>query len=237
MCGIFAYSNYNCPKSQKEIVEKLLTGLRRLEYRGYDSAGLAIDDGSEVSNTEAKVFRQTGKIANLETLLKESEKDLHPDVVFESHCGIAHTRWATHGPPAPKNSHPHTSDSGNDFLVVHNGIITNHQALRETLTRKGYVFESDTDTEVIPKLTKYLYDKFHEKCTFRQLVMEVCRQLQGAYALAFKSKHYPGELVAAKRGSPLILGIAEGPHPGEQHALVTSEGFVPTSKRAKRTSI
>jgi len=237
MCGIFAYSNYNCPKSQKEIVEKLLTGLRRLEYRGYDSAGLAIDDGSDVSNTEAKVFRQTGKIANLETLLKESEKDLHPDVVFESHCGIAHTRWATHGPPAPKNSHPHTSDSGNDFLVVHNGIITNHQALRETLTRKGYVFESDTDTEVIPKLTKYLYDKFHEKCTFRQLVMEVCRQLQGAYALAFKSKHYPGELVAAKRGSPLILGIAEGPHPGEQHALVTSEGFVPTSKRAKRTSI
>ena len=109
--------------------------------------------------------------------------------------------------------------------------------MRETLTRKGYVFESDTDTEVIPKLTKYLYDKFHEKCTFRQLVMEVCRQLQGAYALAFKSKHYPGELVAAKRGSPLILGIAEGPHPGEQHALVTSEGFVPPSKRAKRTSI
>ena len=237
MCGIFAYSNHNCPKSQKEIVEKLLTGLRRLEYRGYDSAGLAIDDGSDASHTEAKVFRQTGKIANLETLLKESEKDLHPGLVFESHCGIAHTRWATHGPPAPKNSHPHTSDSGNDFLVVHNGIITNHQALRETLTRKGYVFESDTDTEVIPKLTKYLYDKFHEKCTFRQLVMEVCRQLQGAYALAFKSKHYPGELVAAKRGSPLILGIAEGPHPGEQHALVTSEGFVPTSKRAKRTSI
>ena len=237
MCGIFAYSNHNCPKSQKEIVEKLLTGLRRLEYRGYDSAGLAIDDGSDASHTEARVFRQTGKIANLEALLRESDADLHPEVVFESHCGIAHTRWATHGPPAPKNSHPHTSDGGNDFLVVHNGIITNHQALRETLTRKGYVFKSDTDTEVIPKLTKYLYDKFHEKCTFRQLVMEVCRQLQGAYALAFKSKHYPGELVAAKRGSPLILGIAEGPHPGEQHALVTSEGFVPPSKRAKRTSI
>ena len=92
---------------------------------------------------------------------------------------------------------------------MHNGIITNHQALRETLTR-GYVFERHGCSH--SKLTKYLYDKFHEKCTFRQLVMEVCRQLQGAYALAFKSKHYPGELVAAKRGSPLILGIAEGPH-------------------------
>jgi glucosamine--fructose-6-phosphate aminotransferase (isomerizing) len=237
MCGIFAYSNWNCPKSQKEIVEKLLTGLKRLEYRGYDSAGLAIEDGEDVSRTTAKVFRETGKIANLEGLLEASEKDLHGDLVFESHCGIAHTRWATHGPPAPKNSHPHTSDEENDFLVVHNGIITNHQALRETLQRKGYMFESDTDTEVIPKLTKYLFDKFHDKCSFRQLVMEVLRQLQGAYALAFKSRHYPGELVAAKRGSPLLLGIAEGPHPGEQHALVTSEGFVPTSKRAKRTSM
>jgi glucosamine--fructose-6-phosphate aminotransferase (isomerizing) len=237
MCGIFAYSNYNCPKSQKEIVGKLLTGLKRLEYRGYDSAGLAVEDGADATQCQAKVFRQTGKIANLEALLKDAEKDLHPELVFESHCGIAHTRWATHGPPAPKNSHPHTSDKENEFLVVHNGIITNHQALRETLVRKGYMFESDTDTEVIPKLTKYLYDKFQEKCSFRQLVMEVLRQLQGAYALLFKSSHYPGELVAAKRGSPLLLGISEGPHPGEQHALVTSEGFQPTTKRAKRTSM
>ncbi|CEF98105.1 Glucosamine-fructose-6-phosphate aminotransferase, isomerising [Ostreococcus tauri] len=237
MCGIFAYLNYNCPKSQKEIVEKLLTGLRRLEYRGYDSAGLAIEDGRDATETTSVVFRATGKIANLEALLTASEGELHGGTHFETHCGIAHTRWATHGPPASKNSHPHSSGADNDFLVVHNGIITNHQALRETLIRKGYVFESDTDTEVIPKLTKYLYDKFSEKCTFRQLVMEVLRQLQGAYALAFKSKHYPGELVAAKRGSPLLLGIVEGPHPGEQHALVTSEGFAPNSKRTKRMSM
>jgi len=237
MCGIFAYTNYNCPKTQKEIVAKLLTGLKRLEYRGYDSAGLAIEDGETYTECKSKVFRETGKIANLEALLHASEKDLHPDLVFESHCGVAHTRWATHGPPAPRNSHPHTSDKNNEFLVVHNGIITNHQALRETLIRKGYLFESDTDTEVIPKLTKYLFDKFHDQITFRQLVMEVLRQLQGAYALLFKSSHYPGELVAAKRGSPLLLGISEGPHPGEQHALVTSEGFIPVSKRAKRTSM
>ena len=236
MCGIFAYSNHNCPKSQKEIVGKLLTGLKRLEYRGYDSAGLVVEDGADTTQCRTKVFRQTGKIEKLETLLKDAEKDLHPKLVFESHCGIAHTRWATHGPPAPQNSHPHTSDKDNQFLVVHNGIITNHQALRETLVRKGYTFESDTDTEVIPKLTKYLYDKFQGKCSFRQLVMEVLRQLQGAYALIFKSSHYPGELVAAKRGSPLLLGISEGPQPGEQYALITIEGLQPTTKRAKRTS-
>jgi glutamine---fructose-6-phosphate transaminase (isomerizing) len=237
MCGIFAYTNYNCPKTQKEIVTKLLTGLKRLEYRGYDSAGLAIEDGESYTECTSKVFRETGKIANLEALLEANAGNMHPDLVFESHCGVAHTRWATHGPPAPRNSHPHTSDKNNEFLVVHNGIITNHQALRETLIRKGYMFESDTDTEVIPKLTKYLFDKFHDQITFRQLVMEVLRQLQGAYALLFKSSHYPGELVAAKRGSPLLLGISEGPHPGEQHAIVTSEGFTPSTKRAKRTSM
>ena len=129
----------------------------------------------------------------------EAKENLNPEVYFENHCGIGHTRWATHGPPAPHNSHPHTSDPSNEFLVVHNGIITNHQALKEMLQRKGYVFESETDTEVIPKLTKYLFDKFKTRVTFRQLVMEVVRQLQGAFALIFKSSHYPGELVAAKR--------------------------------------
>lgn len=152
------------------------------------------------------------------------KENLHPEMYFENHCGIGHTRWATHGPPAPHNSHPHTSDPSNEFLVVHNGIITNHQALKEMLQRHGFVFESETDTEVIPKLTKYLFDKFHTRVTFRQLVMEVVRQLHGAFALIFKSSHYPGELVAAKRGSPLLMGIVEE-DPSSTHAMLTSEGF------------
>ena len=224
MCGIFAYVNYGVPTKQKAIVDKLLNGLRRLEYRGYDSAGIAIDNGPSLDELSPIVFKETGKIDMLADFITNKE-NLNSDLFFENHCGIGHTRWATHGPPAPRNSHPHTSDASNEFLVVHNGIITNHQALREMLERKGFVFESETDTEVIPKLTKYLYEKFHNRVTFRQLVMEVVRQLQGAFALIFKSTHYPGELVAAKRGSPLLLGIVEEPGKNAPHAVLTSEGF------------
>ena len=224
MCGIFAYVNYGVPTKQKAIVDKLLNGLRRLEYRGYDSAGIAIDNGPTLDELQPIVLKETGKIDRL-TEHVNGKENLNGDLFFENHCGIGHTRWATHGPPAPRNSHPHTSDASNEFLVVHNGIITNHQALREMLERKGFVFESETDTEVIPKLTKYLYEKFHTRVTFRQLVMEVVRQLQGAFALIFKSSHYPGELVAAKRGSPLLLGIVEDTHANAPHAVLTSEGF------------
>ena len=224
MCGIFAYVNYGVPTKQKAIVDKLLNGLRRLEYRGYDSAGIAIDNGPTLDELQPIVLKETGKIDRL-TEHVNGKENLNGDLFFENHCGIGHTRWATHGPPAPRNSHPHTSDASNEFLVVHNGIITNHQALREMLERKGFVFESETDTEVIPKLTKYLYEKFHTRVTFRQLVMEVVRQLQGAFALIFKSSHYPGELVAAKRGSPLLLGIVEDTHANAPHAVLTSEGL------------
>jgi glucosamine--fructose-6-phosphate aminotransferase (isomerizing) len=125
MCGIFAYCNYGTPTKQGVVVDKLLTGLRRLEYRGYDSAGIAIDSGPSRDQLTPLVIREVGKIDQLASLVEK--KNLNPDMYLENHCGIGHTRWATHGPPAPRNSHPHTSDESNEFLVVHNGIITNHQ--------------------------------------------------------------------------------------------------------------
>jgi glucosamine--fructose-6-phosphate aminotransferase (isomerizing) len=229
------------PKTKKEIVEKLLVGLKRLEYRGYDSAGFAMDDNDfEEEGGEGKrkkkvvVCREVGKIANLEALARrelfgEDDDDVKNKATKSNSsngkksssikpldfcASIAHTRWATHGPPNKINTHPHTSDSvENEFVVVHNGIITNHAPLRAMLERRGMKFETDTDTEVIPKLCKFLSDKFEESgekdVTFRQLAMEVTRQLQGAYALVFKSTKYPGELVAAKRGSPLLMGISD----------------------------
>lgn len=173
-----------------------------------------------------KVFCEMGKIVNLEGLLEVSEKDLYGDLVFESYCGIAYTRWVMYGLLVLKNLYLYMSDEENDFLVVYNGIIMNYQVFREMLQWKGYMFESDTDIEVILKLIKYLFDKFYDKCLFRQLVMEVLRQLYGVYVLVFKLRYYLGELVVAKRGSSLFLGIVEGSYSGEQYALVMSEGFV-----------
>ena len=268
MCGIFAYLNCGVPKTRKEIVEKLLVGLKRLEYRGYDSAGFAVDESDEEGDEDAQngrgrarkekkgvvVCKEVGKIANLEALARkelfgedeeeeDEEKEKEEDGILNTNAksnetttkisnrsngkkrnasikpldfcaSIAHTRWATHGPPNRINTHPHTSDSReNEFVVVHNGIITNHAPLRAMLERRGVKFETQTDTEVIPKLCKFLSDKFEESgekdVTFRQLAMEVTRQLQGAYALVFKSTKYPGELVAGKRGSPLLMGISD----------------------------
>ncbi len=268
MCGIFAYLNCGVPKTRKEIVEKLLVGLKRLEYRGYDSAGFAVDESDEEGDEDAQngrgrarkekkgvvVCKEVGKIANLEALARkelfgedeeeeDEEKEKEEDGILNSNAksnetttkisnrsngkkrnasikpldfcaSIAHTRWATHGPPNRINTHPHTSDlRENEFVVVHNGIITNHAPIRAMLERRGVKFETQTDTEVIPKLCKFLSDKFEESgekdVTFRQLAMEVTRQLQGAYALVFKSTKYPGELVAAKRGSPLLMGISD----------------------------
>ncbi|XP_006662707.2 glutamine--fructose-6-phosphate aminotransferase [isomerizing] 2 [Oryza brachyantha] len=225
MCGIFAYLNYNVSRERRYILEVLFNGLRRLEYRGYDSSGIALDaDATSACGSSAAapayagaaplVFRQEGKIENLvrSVYSEVDEKDVNLDTAFNVHAGIAHTRWATHGVPAPRNSHPQSSGAGDEFLVVHNGIITNYEVLKETLIRHGFTFESDTDTEVIPKLAKFVFDKAHDEegdVTFSQVVMEVMRQLEGAYALIFKSPHYPNELIACKRGSTLILGVNE----------------------------
>ncbi|KAL1535081.1 Glutamine--fructose-6-phosphate aminotransferase [isomerizing] 2 [Salvia divinorum] len=215
MCGIFAYLNFNLSRERRYILEVLFNGLRRLEYRGYDSAGISIDSSSDAVVPPALVFRKEG---NIESLVKSvyhevAATDLNLEESFSVHAGIAHTRWATHGEPAPRNSHPQTSDSRNEFLVVHNGVITNYEVLKETLVRHGFTFESDTDTEVIPKLAKFVFDNANEEgdksVTFSQVVLEVMRHLEGAYALIFKSTHYPNELIACKRGSPLLLGVKE----------------------------
>ncbi|CAO2817367.1 unnamed protein product [Amaranthus hypochondriacus] len=220
MCGIFAYLNFNVNRERRYILEVLLNGLRRLEYRGYDSSGISIDSLSISENAILSppplVYRKEG---NIESLVKSVYEEvaatkLNLEESFSVHAGIAHTRWATHGEPSPKNSHPQTSGPENEFVVVHNGVITNYEVLKETLMRHGFTFESDTDTEVIPKLAKYVFDKANEgqaenTILFSDVVLEVMRHLDGAYALIFKSRHYPNELIACKRGGPLLLGVKE----------------------------
>ena len=195
------------------MLDSLVQGLRRLEYRGYDSAGVALDTKGD--KQEHTIVRCPGKIAALEqqlesdNLLRSASADTPPPDPPGSLSGIAHTRWATHGTPSAENTHPQSSGPENEFLVVHNGIVTNSATLRAMLEKHGFVFTSSTDTEVIPKLAKYLYDRSDQSLSFTELVMTVMRQLEGAYALLFKSSHFPGELVACKRGSPLILGLKE----------------------------
>lgn len=204
MCGIFAYLNYLVEKDRGYIIDTLTNGLKRLEYRGYDSAGLAIDG----DNSDILIYRQVGKVKALEQLIKEDTK-LDLSKTFLSHTGMAHTRWATHGQPSQRNSHPQRSDPNNEFLVVHNGIITNFKEIKTVLEKKGYQFESDTDTECIAKLTKYIYDsqKSNKQLNFTNLVKAVVKELEGAFALIFKSTHFPNEMVAARRGSPLLIGV------------------------------
>ncbi|EFO86130.1 hypothetical protein CRE_01727 [Caenorhabditis remanei] len=208
MCGIFAYLNFLTPKKRSEIVDILVQGLQRMEYRGYDSAGIAIDGSNDIESphSEVALLRKAGKVSVLNDYIKESSDDLDMDMEYNIHCGIAHTRWATHGSPRDVNSHPHRSNDKNEFLVVHNGIITNYREIKEYLEKKGHKFESETDTEVIAKLAQHIHDRYPD-FSFRQLVETVIQQLEGAFALAFKSSRFPGQLVASRRGSPLLVGI------------------------------
>ncbi len=212
MCGIFAYLNHLVPKQRRVILETLINGLKRLEYRGYDSAGLAIEGSSSYPPESGKdqttrIIKKQGKVKALEEEIQVQE-DLDFDLEFDIHCGIAHTRWATHGVPNAINSHPHRSGENNEFVVIHNGIITNYKDIKTFLQSKGFSFESDTDTEVIAKLIKYIYDSQGNKnISFRELVESVILQLEGAFALAFMSTKYPGQCVATRRGSPLLIGI------------------------------
>jgi glucosamine--fructose-6-phosphate aminotransferase (isomerizing) len=184
MCGIVGAA------SGRNIVPILIEGLLRLEYRGYDSAGLAI-----VANGLTRL-RSTGRVAELAERAKEQKT--------EGTLGIAHTRWATHGAPSERNAHPHVSG---DLAIVHNGIIENHDVMRRTLTAQGYTFVSDTDTEVIAHLIESIRKKGVE---LFQATREAVAKLEGAYAIAVVSADNPDRLVVARKGAPLLLGIGDG---------------------------
>jgi glucosamine--fructose-6-phosphate aminotransferase (isomerizing) len=184
MCGIVGAA------SSRNIVPILIEGLRRLEYRGYDSAGLA------VVNQGLKRLRSTGRVADLAERAKASS--------VEGTLGIAHTRWATHGAPSERNAHPHISG---DLAVVHNGIIENHDVMRKTLQSQGYAFVSDTDTEVIAHLIESILKQGKE---LYQATREAVGQLEGAYAIGVISAKNPDTLIVARKGAPLLLGLGEG---------------------------
>ena len=189
MCGITGYIG------DKEAYPIIINGLKRLEYRGYDSAGVMIYDGTEINLTKTK-----GKVAALETITNKDPKRR------EGKIGIGHTRWATHGVPNDVNSHPHFSQSGN-LVIVHNGIIENYDTLRKELIYRGYTFRSDTDTEVLVNLIEEV--KKQEKCKLGKAVQIALTQVTGAYAIAVFDKKKPNEIVVAKLGSPIAIGIGK----------------------------
>ena len=187
MCGIVG------AVSTRNIERVLLEGLKRLEYRGYDSAGIAVVN----SNKEIKRSRTKGKVRELENLLNQAP--------LQGFTGIAHTRWATHGEPSELNAHPLLSHD--QFALVHNGIIENHDALRKMLTEKGYLFSSQTDTETVVHLLHY---NFQTSQDFLAATLKTVSQLEGAYALGITCAQYPGRVIGVRHGSPLVIGKGVG---------------------------
>jgi len=185
MCGIIGYIG------DKQALPILIDGLKKLEYRGYDSAGVAVHDGTHININKAK-----GRLTVLEERIRHSQLD--------GTLGIGHTRWATHGEPSDINSHPHTNQSG-DIAIVHNGIIENYMKLKSWLQREGYVFVSDTDTEVVAHLINYYYDG-----DLVEAVRKTLDRIEGSYALAVIAKSHPDCMVVARKDSPLIIGLGEG---------------------------
>lgn len=200
MCGIVGFTGH------QQAAPVLLEGLSRLEYRGYDSAGLAVRNGENL----AEVVKSTGKLRNL----AEKTDNGH---ALQGTCGIGHTRWATHGAPSQTNAHPHVSGncahsaSGpveSEIVGVHNGIIENYQELKEKLLRHGYTFYSQTDTEVLIKLVDYYYKKY--KMGPVDAITKTMVRVRGSYALEVMFKDYPGEIFAARKDSPMIIGVSDG---------------------------
>jgi glucosamine--fructose-6-phosphate aminotransferase (isomerizing) len=189
MCGIVGYIGY------REAYPIVIKGLKRLEYRGYDSAGVMLYDGNDI-----KLSKTKGKVVDLEA------KALN-EITTNGTIGIGHTRWATHGVPNDVNSHPHVSNSG-DLVIIHNGIIENYAPLKVELIKRGYVFHSDTDTEVLVNLIEEVQKK--EKLKLGKAVQVALNQVFGAYAIAVFDKKNPDEIVVARLGSPLAIGIGEG---------------------------
>ena len=188
MCGIVGVA------SEEQVADKLINGLLRQEYRGYDSSGLAVF--SKDSN-EVQAIKRAGKVSELQNAIQE--------VPMRGNTGIAHTRWATHGVPTETNAHPHHSKG--EVYIVHNGIIENHQELRTTLKALGYNFESETDSEVIAHL---IHAKLNDKSSLAEAVKEAVKDLEGTYALGAIHIREPQVVVAARRGSPLVLGMGAG---------------------------
>ena len=188
MCGIVGYIG------KREAWPILIKGLERLEYRGYDSAGVALMDSGAIT-----VYKKMGKVAELSNFVK-NKSDKH----ILGFVGIAHTRWATHGEPNDVNAHPHLSMNGN-IAVVHNGIIENYLSIKKVLIEKGYKFKSDTDTEVISNLIEDI--KKSAKVSIDEAVRLALIEVVGAYAIVALSKDDPGTVVVAKKGSPVVIGI------------------------------
>ena len=189
MCGIVGYTG------RRQAAPILLEGLARLEYRGYDSAGLAVRGGEN----DVEIVKAKGRLRVLREMTDDG-RSLHGE------CGIGHTRWATHGEPSMENAHPHASDDRN-VVVVHNGIIENHLELRQKLTRTGYSFYGDTDTEVATKLIDYYYKKYRGGPV--EAIARSMMRIRGSYALAVMYKDYPGEIFATRKDSPMIIGVEE----------------------------
>ncbi len=186
MCGIVGYIG------PREAYPILIQGLKRLEYRGYDSAGVAL------SNGRLDIFKKMGKVSALESVA-DSERP-------QATLGIGHTRWATHGEPSDRNAHPHSSNSGR-LVIVHNGIIENYAQLKELLVGKGYTFSSDTDTEVLVNFIEYIQDQ--EKVNLQQSVRLALNEVVGAYAIVVMSTDEPDQMVVGRLGSPLLLGLGD----------------------------
>lgn len=189
MCGIVGYTGY------RQAYPIIIKGLKRLEYRGYDSAGIALIDGG------LKVYKKKGRVSELEDYVVG--KDL------QGHIGIGHTRWATHGEPSDRNAHPHVSNSG-EFAMIHNGIIENYVPIKNDLLKKGYTFKSDTDTEV---LLNFIEDiKKNNNCTLEEALRIALKRIVGAYCILLVDQNDPETIIAARKGSPLVIGIGKGEH-------------------------
>ena len=187
MCGIVGYIG------NKDAVPILLKGLQRLEYRGYDSAGISV-----IGNDGIQIVKQAGKVSALAKAVDDSP--------VSGSVGIAHTRWATHGEPNDTNAHPHSDDEGT-FSLVHNGIIENHASLRTYLQEQGVTFGTDTDTEVLVQLIAYLYKK--DGISFEQAVQSALQEVVGAYGIAVTCRDEPDTIIIARLGSPLVLGVGD----------------------------
>lgn len=187
MCGIVAYVGH------REAAPLIIKGLKRLEYRGYDSAGIALLNGHGL-----KVYKKKGKVSALEAEIKDKE--------LTAKIGIGHTRWATHGEPNDVNAHPHYSNSGR-FAIIHNGIIENYASIKQSLLNKGYTFQSQTDTEVLVNFVEDIQK--NKNCSLEEAVRIALHEVVGAYAIVIMDSEYPTQLIAARKGSPLVIGVGD----------------------------